>query len=59
MSQAIELLPLGSRIDDGGRLWLGGCQASALAATYGTPAVIQQRETYQDLLARDAPLPAA
>ena len=59
MSQAIELLPLGSRIDDGGRLWLGGCQASALAATYGKPAVIQQRKTYQDLLARDVPLPAA
>ncbi len=35
--EKLELFPAGSYVDDGGRLWLGGCLASSLAEEFGTP----------------------
>jgi len=32
-----EFLPPFARVDDSGELWVGGCQASALAREFGTP----------------------
>ncbi len=35
--ETLELFPPGSRVDERGQLWLGGCLASSLAREFGTP----------------------
>ncbi|HEX9118186.1 MAG TPA: diaminopimelate decarboxylase, partial [Anaerolineae bacterium] len=40
-----KLWPLGTRADRGGELWIGGCAASALAASYGTPLYVFDETT--------------
>src|SRR5579859_1210743 len=44
-----RLLPIGSRINERGRLEVGGCDLLELAATYGTPAYVVAED---DLRAR-------
>jgi diaminopimelate decarboxylase len=39
-TQLSQAYPIGSRIDDDGRLQLGGCDAAELAREFGTPAYI-------------------
>ena len=40
-----RLWPLGTRIDERGDLWLGGCSAKALAAAHGTPLYVFDEAT--------------
>ena len=61
-----RLWPSGARIDERGELWLGGCAASGLAQSYGTPLYVFDeatlRETaraYNRALARFYPAGAA
>lgn len=35
--ETLQLFPPGTRVDEQGRLWLGGCLASSLAREFGTP----------------------
>ncbi len=46
---ALQLLPSGSRVNERGRLEVGGCDLVELAATYGTPAYVVAED---DLRAR-------
>ena len=64
-SAAPALWPQTARFDAGGELWLGGCAATRLAGTYGTPLYIFDEVTlrdraraYQAALARHYPAPA-
>jgi diaminopimelate decarboxylase len=57
-----KLWPLSARVDGRDELWIGGCAASALAETYGTPLYVFDEETlrtqaraYRDALARHYP----
>ncbi|WP_320672846.1 diaminopimelate decarboxylase [Patulibacter defluvii] len=58
----LAVYPLGSALDERGRLLLGGCDAIALAHEHGTPAYVvveddlrQQARAYRDAFARHAP----
>ncbi|MDP1848012.1 MAG: diaminopimelate decarboxylase, partial [Solirubrobacteraceae bacterium] len=48
-AQLSQAFPIGSRIDEDGRLQLGGCDAVELAREFGTPAYIVSED---DLRAR-------
>ena len=57
-----NLWPSGTRVDEHGELWLGGCAASALADRYGTPlyafdeaTIAESIETYRAALAKHYP----
>jgi len=57
-----RLWPLGTRLDEAGELWLGGCAASALARQFGTPLYVFHETTlregaraYRNLLLRCYP----
>ena len=57
-----KLWPQSARAADDGELWLGGCAASALAETFGTPLYVfdeatlrTQARTYREALARHYP----
>ncbi len=41
----LDLFPAGTRVDAGGRLWLGGCLAHELAAAFGTPLYVFDEAT--------------
>ncbi|MCX6032688.1 MAG: diaminopimelate decarboxylase [Chloroflexi bacterium] len=43
-----KLWPSGARVDENGELWLGGCAASALARTYGTPLYVFDERTLRE-----------
>jgi diaminopimelate decarboxylase len=40
-----KLWPRDTRVDESGELWLGGCAASALAETFGTPLYVFDEKT--------------
>ena len=61
----LHLFPTTSRIDEGGRLWVGGCLAADLADRFGTPLYLFDEETlrmrcrlYRQALARHYPASA-
>jgi diaminopimelate decarboxylase len=43
--ETLALFPLTARIDEDGRLWLGGCLASSLADEFGTPLYVFDEAT--------------
>ena len=43
--EVLELFPPGTRVDEKGRLWLGGCLASSLAQEFGTPLYVFDEAT--------------
>jgi diaminopimelate decarboxylase len=60
--ETLALFPLGARVDERGRLWLGECLASSLAQEFGTPlyvfdeATLRFRcRTYRQSLAENYP----
>jgi len=62
--ETLALFPLTTRVDEDGRLWLGGCLASSLAHEFGTPlyvfdeATLRARcQTYRRALADHYPGP--
>ncbi len=46
--EVLELFPLGTRVDEKGQLWLGGCPASSLAQEFGTPLYVFDETTLRD-----------
>lgn len=60
--ETLALFPRGSRVDEHGRLWLGGCLASSLVKEFGTPLYVFDASTlrarcreYQQALAQHYP----
>ena len=60
--EVLALFPSGTRVDEEGRLWLGGCLASSLAQEFGTPLYVFDEATlrarcreYQQALAQHYP----
>jgi len=45
MMETLGLFPPGTRLDEKGRLWLGGCLASSLAQEFGTPLYVFDEAT--------------
>ncbi|MFQ5611832.1 MAG: diaminopimelate decarboxylase [Anaerolineae bacterium] len=63
---SLRLFPDGAHLDEGGRLWLGGCSAAALAGEFGTPLYVFDESTlrarcreYRRALQNHYPGPAA
>jgi diaminopimelate decarboxylase len=48
VTELLELFPPGTRVDQQGRLWLGGCLASSLAQEFGTPLYVFDEATIRD-----------
>jgi diaminopimelate decarboxylase len=44
-TERLMLFPLGSRLDEEGGLWLGGCSVSSLAQEFGTPLYVFDEAT--------------
>jgi diaminopimelate decarboxylase len=44
----LDLFPPGSRVDEQGRLWLGGCLTASLVQEFGTPLYIFDEMTLRD-----------
>lgn len=63
--ETLALFPLGTRLDEQGELWIGGCLASSLAQEFGTPLYVFDETTlrarcreYRQSLAQHYPGPA-
>ncbi len=64
-AERLMLFPLGSRLDEEGELWLGGCRASSLVQEFGTPLYVFDEATlrarcreYRQALAQHYPATA-
>lgn len=62
MKNRLTLFPPGTQVDGNGRLWLGGCEATALATEFGTPLYLLDQSClekraglYRDLLEANYP----